>query len=153
MKRLLLLIVVIILPISIFGQQKIKKNPLPLATFGDNVKLPLTAQERNQVIEVYGEFADKYVFNKPQMLKNIKQILRNRVVIKKINNPNEKKDGPKLSEVSLFNPYVKSLKRDNSFNPQSFNPLKYNFDFYSIGTAMYQVDNTNYYIIIKSQHQ
>lgn len=153
MKRLLLLIAVIILPISIFGQQKIKKNPLPLATFGDNVKLPLTAQERNQVTEVYGEYADKYVFSKPHMVKTIKQILRNRIVITQITKQDEKKNCTKLSEVSLFNPYVKSLKRDNSFNPQSFNPLKYNFDFYSIGTAMYQVDNTNYYIIIKSQHQ
>jgi hypothetical protein len=142
-----------ILPIFIFGQQTKQKYPIPLAKFGENVKAPLTSQERNQVLEVYGDFADKYVFDNPNMLKNIKQILRNRVVIKTITNENEKKACPKLSTVSLFNPYVKNLKRDESFNPSNFNPLKYNFEFHSLSASMFQVDNSNYYIIIKSQYQ
>ena len=153
MKKLLLFVVVILLPVSIFGQQSKQKIPLPLAKYGDNVKLPLTLKERNQILEVYGDFADKYVFSNPNMLKNIKQLLRNRIVIKQVFNENERKVCEKLSEVSLFNPYVKDLKRDDTFNPSTFNPLKYNFEFHALSASMFQVDNTNYYIIIKSQHQ
>lgn len=153
MKKLLPILVVILMPMLMFGQQTKQKNPMPLAKFDDNVKLPLTAKEKAQIIEVYGEFADKYVFNDATRLKVIKQILRNRVIIKRVIDEKNKKACPKLSEVSLFNNYVSDIERDKVFNPNDFNPLKYNFEFYSRASAMYQVDNTNYYIIIKSQYQ
>ncbi|MFC0603953.1 hypothetical protein [Winogradskyella pulchriflava] len=153
MKKLLTILVVILLPMIMLGQQTKQKNPLPLAKYDDNVKLPLTAQERAQIIEVYGDSADKYVFNNPHMLKSIKQLLRNRVVIKQIANEDSKKPCPKLSEITLFNSFVTDLERDKIFNPKTFNPLKYNFEFHSRAAAIYQVDGTNYYIIIKSQYQ
>ena len=65
----------------------------------------------------------------------------------------DKKPCPKLSEVSINNGFVSDLDRDKTFNPNNFNPLKYNFEFYSQSASIYQVDNTNYYIIIKSQYQ
>jgi hypothetical protein len=142
-----------LMPLVLSGQQSKQKNPLPLAKFNDNVKLPLIAKERSQIIEVYGEFADKYVFNVPHRLKTIKHILRNRVVIKLVTDKNNKKPCTKLSEVSLFDGYATNVKRDESFDPDDFNPLKYNFEFYSRASSLYQVDNTNYYIIIKSQYQ
>ncbi|EDP72015.1 hypothetical protein FBALC1_12977 [Flavobacteriales bacterium ALC-1] len=145
MKKFLTILSLILIPFCVSGQQSKQKNPLPLAKYDDNVKLPLTAKERAQIIEVYGESADKLVFNNPHRLKSIKHILRNRVVIKLITNENEKKPCPKLSEVSHFD--------DSKFNPNDFNPLKYGFNFYSRGAAIYQVDHTNYYIIIKSQYQ
>lgn len=153
MKKLLLILTVIIMPFGVSGQQSNHKNPLPLAKYDDNVSLPLTANERAQIIEAYGDYADKYVFNNPHRLKSIKHILRNRVVIKLVTDEKNKKAAPKLSEVSVFNGFVSDLKRDKTFNPNNFNPLKYNFEFYSRAAAMYQVDNTNYYIIIKSQFQ
>ncbi|MBO6881408.1 MULTISPECIES: hypothetical protein [Winogradskyella] len=153
MKKLLTILVVILLPMSILGQQTKQKNPLPLAKFEDNVKLPLTAKERAQIIEVYGEYADKYIFSKPHRLKSMKQLLRNRIVIKLITDEGSIKQCTKLSEVSLCDGFVSDLKRDETFNPSTFNPLKYNFEFYSRASAMYHVDNTNYYIIIKSQYQ
>jgi hypothetical protein len=52
-----------------------------------------------------------------------------------------------------MNYYVSDLQRDANFNPQNFNPLKYLFNFYSRGTQMYRVDNTNYFIIIESQYK
>ena len=141
------------MPFYVFGQQAKNRHPLPIAKYNENVKLPLTANERAQIIEVYGESADEYVFSNPHRLKTIKHILRNRVVVKMISDENSKKACDKLSEVSVFNGFVPDLKRDQTFNPNSFNPLKYNFEFYSRSAAMYQVDNTNYYIIIKSQYQ
>lgn len=153
MKKLLTILVVILLPFYMVGQQKTKKIPLTLAKYDDNVKLPLTAEEKAQIIEVYGDYAEKEIFNNENKLKNIKQILRNRVVVKLITNSNEKKACPKLSEVNLFNHYVPSLKRDTTFDPKTFNPLKYDFEFNSRHASMFQVDNTNYYIIIESQNQ
>lgn len=151
MKKLLFISALILMPLCMFSQQSQQKNPLPLAKFNDNVKMPLTANERAQIIEAYGESADKLVFNIPHRVKSIKHILRNRVVIKLITDENEKKACPKLSEVAHFTDLDSELKE--TFNPNNFNPLKYGFDFYSRSAAMYHVDNTNYYIIIKSQYQ
>jgi hypothetical protein len=153
MKKLLTILFIILLPLNLIGQESKQKNPLPLAKFNDNVNSPLTAKERAQIIEVYGDYADKYIFSKPHRLKSMKQLLRNRIVIKLILDENSKKPCTKLSEVALCDGFVSNLKRDEFFNPNTFNPLKYNFEFYSRAASIYQVDNTNYYIIVKSQYQ
>jgi len=152
MKKLLTILSLVLIPFCVFSQQsKQKKAPL-LAKFDDNVKLPLTTKERAQIIEVYGDSAEKYVFSNPHRLKNIKQILRNRVKIKLITEEKDKKKCSKLSEITINDGYVSGIKRDKVFNPKTFNPLKYNFEFYSTVGSMIKVDNTNYYIIIKSQY-
>jgi hypothetical protein len=149
MKKLLTILTLILIPIVVCGQGSKQRSPLPLAKYNDNVDLPLTAKERAQIIEVYGDSADKLIFNIPNRLKSIKNILRNRVVIKLITDEKSKKPCPKLSEVSWFD----ESETGEVFNPEIFNPLKYNFNFYSRSAGIYHVDNTNYYIIIKSQYQ
>jgi hypothetical protein len=57
-----------------------------------------------------------------------------------------------LSTVGLFNNYNKELKRDQSFDINTFNPLKYNLEFFKVGSAIYRIDNTQYYIVIKAQN-
>lgn len=154
MKKLLIILTILLIPFSVTAQQsKKKQSPLPLAKYYDNVNLPLTLKERSQIIEVYGKFADKYIFNNPHRLKSVKHILRNRVVIKLITNENDQKECPKLSEIALLNEYVSDIKRDETFKVNNFNPLKYNFEYHSRFGSIYKVDNTNYYIIIKSQYQ
>lgn len=128
------------------------KYPLPIINYGVDINNPLTQKELNQIIEVYGECAEKEVLNRPQRLRDIKHLLRNRIEYKLIVQE-DLKPLKMLSEIPLFNVYVSSLKRDTAFNPESFNPLKYNIDFFSTTGTMIKVDKTNYYIIIKSQHQ
>ncbi len=128
------------------------KQPLRLAYFKENVKAPLTTKERKMIDEVYTTEAKSLVYNIPQRLKDIKNILRNRVILKKYPPSSNMKYTALLSEVTLFNTYNKSLIRDKFFNPETFNPLKYNFLFYTRGSYVYKVDNTNYYIIIDSQY-
>lgn len=135
-----------------FSQSKATTQPLTLVKYGANVEAPLNNNELKQLQEVYGEKLEEYVLSKPQRLKDIKHLLRNRIEIKMISNPRDQKKSILLSEVPLFNYYVKDLKRDTSFNPQSFNPLKYLLNFYSRESHMYRVDNTNYFILVKSQH-
>ncbi len=131
---------------------RLQKNQKTV-TYNANVDKPLTASEMAMINEVYGSTANKNILTKPQRLKDIKNILRNRVEIKEISNPSDQKKCTLLSEVPLMDYYVYDLERDTTFNPNTFNPLKYLFNFYAYGSHMYRVDNTNYFIIIKSQHQ
>lgn len=156
MKKIILpFIFMLFVTTTVLAQNNQKQNRLPLkhVTYGDNLDAPLTIKEKQQLEEVYGDKLQELVLTKPQRLKDIKHILRNRVEYRQISNPRDQKPCPLLSQVSLFNNYMPNLKRDVAFNPQTFNPLKYNFNFYARGSYMYRVDNTNYFIIIKSQHQ
>lgn len=116
-----------------------------------NIEKPFSEKEMKWLQEVYVDKLQKLVLNNPQRVKDIKHLLRNRVEIKKIENPNNVKGVTLLSKVPLFSNYNKHLKRDVKFLPETFNPLKYTMDFYTKGEHTYRVDNTSYYIIIRSQ--
>ncbi|WP_040278651.1 hypothetical protein [Psychroserpens damuponensis] len=145
----LILVGTLLISTSLFSQSRKQKT----VTYNTNVNSPLTPAELAFVNEVYGNTVNANVLDKPQRLKDIKNILRNRVEIKNVPNASDQKACTLLSEVSLMNYYVSGLQRDINFNPQNFNPLKYLFNYNSYGTHMYRVDNTNYFIIIKSQHK
>ncbi|ARV09108.1 hypothetical protein BTO05_05455 [Winogradskyella sp. PC-19] len=144
------LVFFVCLGLSLFGQSQ--KQALPLAKYSDNLSEPLTSKERAFIDEVYGDYADKLVYNNPQRLLSFKDILRNRVVIKRY----EKKDLSslkRLSQVKLVKSINPGLQKDNSFNVESFNPLKYGFNFFSRKRAeYYRVYNTQYLITILPQH-
>lgn len=152
MCKFLTIFILLLLPFCSSGQEKGNKIPLKVIEFKDNVDLPLTAKERRQIDEVYGPYAEKYIYNNAFRLKSIKDILRNRVVIELITNKRDQKNCQKLSEIPVFNSFVPDLERDKTFDPQNFNPLKFNFAFHSKGSTIYQVDNTNYFITIESQY-
>lgn len=145
----LILVGTLLISTSLFSQSRKYKT----VSYKENVNAPLSSAELALINEVYGETANENVLDIPQRLKDIKNILRNRVEIKDVPKLSDQKPCTLLSEVSLMDYYVSSLQRDTSFNTQSFNPLKYLFNYNSYGTHMYRVDNTNYFIIIKSQHQ
>lgn len=147
------IVLIYLISFNVNAQYSKLKQPVKLVVYNNNVNNPLTNSEFNQLKEVYGDGLEKDVLNRPQRLKDIKNILRNRVEIVSIPNTQDQKPCKLLSEVPLFDSYVDNLKRDVFFNKNTFNPLKYVFEFYSRGGAMYKVDNTNYFIIIKSQHQ
>ncbi|WP_034061763.1 hypothetical protein [Lacinutrix jangbogonensis] len=138
---------------NVTGQSQ-KKQPLKVINYGENINAPLTEKELSFIKEVYADKAEEYVLNRPQRLKDIKHILRNRIYI----NEHKNKDLSHfklLSSVPLFNDYNKELKKEVFFNANDFNVLKYSFDFYSRNENIltYRVDNTNYLVNIKPQHQ
>jgi hypothetical protein len=138
---------------SCYGQNtNVKKNTLGVIVFNTNTQTSFSADELNKLEEVYGSALSTEILNRPTRVLGIKEILRNRVAVKKITNPNHQKPCPFLSEVPLFDAFVSSLKRDDFFDPTSFNPLKYNFPFHRKGYQMFRVDQTDYYILIKPQH-
>jgi len=128
-----------------------KKQNTQLVKFGKNVDAPFTAQELSMLTEVYQDKLEAYVLSKPQKVKNLKHLLRNRIVIKEIKNLKDDDKYTLLSEIELFDIYNKNLKRDASYNKATFNPLKYNLEFYRMGSIIYKIDGTNYFIIIKPQ--
>ncbi len=118
--------------------------------FNSNVNLPLSGIEKRMLSEVYDETLKNNILDNPPRLKSIKNIIRNRVKI--LNMPNYPKDYTLLSQVPLFDKYNASMKRE-VFDKSTFNPLKYNFDFYANSTQVFRVDKTDYYIVLKSQNQ
>ncbi|WP_372474760.1 hypothetical protein AB4865_05680 [Capnocytophaga sp. ARDL2] len=104
-----------------------------------------------RIVEVFGDQLENLVLNNKDRLESLTFLLNERVKIVEI--PYWEGEGyTKLSEVPLFNPYNKDLKRDEDFNPYTFNVLKYNMNFHSRGTQYYRVDNSIYVIKILNRN-
>lgn len=105
-----------------------------------------------RIQEVYGQKTNELVANNPTMLNFLNELLNNRVKIEQVSSSEDSYKFPKLSAASLLNKYNPALQRDAVFNPETFNPLKYNLEFTSKDEKkVYAVDNTNYVIIISPQ--
>ncbi|MBT8258095.1 MAG: hypothetical protein KJO49_06455 [Bacteroidia bacterium] len=109
---------------------------------------PLTAKELSNLQEVFGNHLHDRILSRQNMLAEIKDVLRNRIQIVKLDNPQDQKSCSLLSDVALYSAFNPDIKRDKRFDPSSFNPLKYAFNYRINGASMYRVDQTNYYIII-----
>ena len=151
--RFLLILFCVILSSVSYAQNPSYKNqgPQPIS-FKSNTKASLNNAELAKLKEVYGADLKTEILDRPARVLTIKEILRNRVIVREITDPNKQKPCPKLSEIPLFDAFVSTLKRDVVFNPKSFNPLKYDFKYHKPGFQLIRVDNTNYFIIIKPQH-
>lgn len=148
----LLFVVLLSVSLQTNAQQK-NISEIKHINYSNNVNKPLTDAELAMINEVYGDQTEEYVLNNSNFLKNIKNILRNRVEIMELENK-DLSSFRTLSSVPLNNEFNKNLLRDNVFNPKTFNPLKYDFNFNSRDLIKYyRVDNTNYLIVIHSQYQ
>ena len=126
--------------------------PLKLVQYESNVNAPFSAHEMVQLKEVYGASIEKEILSRPNRVLSLKNLLRNRILIRNMPNLKDHKKYILLSKVPIFDAFVSTLQRDFVFNLQEFNPLKYAFSFYSRGEHMYRVDGTDYFIFVKSQH-
>jgi hypothetical protein len=110
-----------------------------------------SAQQVNAKIqEVYGDKTQEIAQNDPERIKLLNDLLDNRIKI--IESPIVGEDKyTKLSSVLLLNKYNTNLKRDLTFDPANFNPLKYSMNFFTSEVQIYRVDNTDYLIVIQQQ--
>lgn len=154
MRFKILYVFVILFSLNSFNAeaQSTKKQALTVVKYRDNVKAPLNSNELRMLREAYADKLNDFVLSKPQRLKDFKNLLRNRIVIKKITSITDASKYKTISQAGLFDSYNKSLTVDTGYNPSTFNPLKYNLQFFGRGSAMYRIDNTDFFIIIKSQH-
>jgi len=114
----------------------------------------LNAQQQidPRIRELYGDKANEMLGNNPELLNFWNDLLTNRIEIAELSASEDAVKFIKLSQIDLLNKYNPSIKRDVVFNPETFNPLKYNLEFTAKDTKkVYVVDNSNYIIIISPQ--
>jgi len=132
---------------AIIAQNDVKKYDKWVTYYPSNVDLPFSKSELNKLEEVYDQNLNDQILDRPIRIKDIKDILRNRVYIYQ-ENIKDLSDIGLLSEVDLFDIFNKKIIRP-VFDKNNFNPLLYNFNFFSKLKQTYRVDNTNYLIVIK----
>ena len=124
-KAIIFFSIVILLFNQSVVSQKIDRQKW-IVDFPENVNTPLTSKENMMIEQAFGtEVRDKILSNKSR-LKDIKDILRNRV---EVFNAKEKDISPimALSKIPLNDFSI----LPNPFDPNNFNPLLYEFDFYT----------------------
>lgn len=105
------------------------------------------AQIESFVREVFKDKADELVLNsKSRRLEIITEFLNRFEVAERPDLQGKKLQ--LLSEVSLSNKYNSDLKLDANYNPNNFNPLKYNFNMSSKEVLLYRIGESNYIIRI-----
>jgi len=112
--------------------------------FPENVNTELTSEENNMIEEAFGMDLKNKILSNHSRLMDIKDILRNRVELFDAKEKNISSIMT-LSKVPLYD--FRLLPK--SFDPNNFNPLLYNFNFYSKETLVYRVENTSYLIFIQ----
>ena len=115
-----------------------------------NINNTIAQQVNSKIQEVYGDKTQQIMKNEPERIIALNDLLDNRIKI--VVSPVKGEDKyTKLSSVELLNKYNPNLKRDEGFDPNNFNALKYNMNFFNSQALVYRVDNTDYIIVIKPQ--
>ncbi len=84
--------------------------------------------------------------------KYLKEMYQNRLIFRKLKSEEMSKIEIKdISEVELNTVYNNHLSRNNNFNIKTFNPFKYNINFYSKSIQIFKLENTNYFFVIYPQ--
>ena len=98
--------------------------------------------------EVFADQADTLVLNSPSNRYNIIVDFLQRFEIVSMPEYAEK-EFALLSSVPLMNKYNPGLRRDIVVDVVTFNPLKYQFPFYSKSKEIFRIDGTNLLIVIQ----
>jgi len=131
---------------ALFGQNDFKKHNEWVTHYPSNVDLPFSKSELKKLEEAYGQNLNDQILDRPIRVKDIKDILRNRVNIYQ-ENIKDLSTIPLLSNIPTFDIYNHKLNRP-VFNRNNFNPLLYNFNFFLKSKQIYRVDNTNFLVVI-----
>ncbi|EDP95373.1 hypothetical protein U8527_16955 [Kordia algicida OT-1] len=122
------------------------------STFAQNTKEAPKVnpnQVDNFIKEVYQDQANAIVFSDPIRYKGFKDLLLNRISFYRLNYKLGE-DFVNLSTVPLFRTYNKNIVRNNMFNINKFNPLKYDINFFSNELIRYRI-NQQYILVITPQ--
>lgn len=129
---------------AVIAQNDFKKHDKWITHYPSNIDLPFSNDELKKIEEAYGLEFKKEILTNRILLKDIKDILRNRVEVFNA----EKKNISSITNLSTL-PLYNSKLLLKAFDPNNFNPLLYEFDFYTKSNLVYRVDNTSYLIFIK----
>ncbi len=144
MKRIIIIFICLFV-FNSFGFAQERERNSWISNFPDNVNLPLNAFEIDKIESAYDDKAFlKKIYSSKALMKEFKDILRNRVKIEQ-ENIKDISSTPLLSSVKFLG-NEKLFPR--KFIVNNFNPLLYQFNFNSKIKKIYRVDGTNYLIII-----
>lgn len=104
------------------------------------------SDNNRKIEEVYGP---NFFDNKQDLLRHFHHLLSYRIEYKNLP-PTTDEKYPKLSAVPLMNKHGE-ISIDRGFNPNTFNPLRYELNFFSKQTQIYRIDDSDYVLIIKPQ--
>jgi hypothetical protein len=140
-----------VLILLFFSGNLFSQKSLGTIVFPQEVSSPLTVLEQEQLLEVFGDSFDQMVLNNPTQLRNMKFLLRSRIKIV----ASSKKDLsqiPSLSDLDLFTTYNQNIQRPATFDKSNFNPLIYQFQWFSPIQQIYRIENTDLLLQIIPQH-
>ena len=122
---------------------QISNNNSWIFKFEKNIEKQFSQSEIDKIVNAYGAEKLQTIISEKALEKFYKNILRNRVKIytKKYypdeNIPKLSSKGPKLNE--------------NMINSEKFNPLLYDFPFYSKKSHYYRVSQTDFLVVVNPQ--
>jgi hypothetical protein len=102
-----------------------------------------------RIAEVYGNSLSQILAHDNQRLTVLNQLLKERIQIVDQDSASAKEKFPALYAQPIFNKYVPSLTVDAAYNAASFNPLKYDLDFFQWGDRGYWINGTNKVLFIQ----
>ena len=115
--------------------------------------VPLVSLSAQNVVdwrirEVYGDQLETITANDPERLTYLTELLEKRVSYLDVpREPGEKYE--KLSAFPVADKYNPTLRRDEVFDPEHFNVLKYDLDFFPRSVKVYRVDGTDWVIVVR----
>jgi hypothetical protein len=119
-------------------------------SFGQTITQQLTPEQiASRVAYVYG---NDFVLSYPALVTAYGKLMTNRIEYQ-ISDQDENEKYPLLSSFSLItknNPGVSPVD-PATFSVETFNPLTYDFGFFSDKTLVVRIDGTNYLMIVKPQ--
>lgn len=143
MKLKSLLFPLFLISIVLIGYSQSGKNETWTFGFKKNIDLPLTQSEIDKIIFAYGSEKLQSIISVNALKKYYKNILRNRVKIY-VKKYYFDENIPKLSSVG---PNLDV----NIINSEKFNPLLYDFPFFSKKPHYYRVGQTDFLVVINPQ--
>lgn len=105
-----------------------------------NEEFRFNANQIDKLIkEVYQDKAEKMIFSDKIRYNSFKDLLLNRVFVKKLRFK-EGEDLVDLTQTPLLDTYNKNLIRNYAFNQNTFNPLKYDIALFANDIILYRID-------------
>ncbi len=136
-------LVLLFLSINLAVYSQSNKTESWVFEFENNVDTPFTQLEIDKIKDAFGAEKLQSIISVNALEKYYKNILRNRVKIY-VKKYYSDENFPKLSSIGP--------KPDNNINDtEKFNPLLYDFPFFSKKTHYYRVDKTDFLVFINPQ--
>jgi hypothetical protein len=126
------------------------KKVLLLFIFITQISLIKAQSIDDKISEVYGDVSGSFFRGNTELYAQFQNLLQNRIRVEQMPYENGEKF-IKISSLTINNKYNNALAHAPFVNTESFNPLKYNMDFFAKTTKVYRIDNTNLIVVIDPQ--